>query len=84
MSETRCGDHEGEASPSKGASTQDTPQSAPEPEMIEVTLGTDPDTLPECLMREVRASIRYVRFRYDRFTAQYLPGHRVYLSLIHI
>ena len=51
MSETTCGDHEGQASPSEGASTQGTPEPAPEPEVIEVALGTDPDTLPKCLVR---------------------------------
>ena len=35
MSETTCGDHEGKASPSEGASTQGTPKPAPDPEVIE-------------------------------------------------
>ena len=53
MSETTCGDHEGQASPSEGASTQGTPQPAPEPEVIEVALGTDPDNY---------LSVRYLRY----------------------
>ena len=44
MSETTGGDREGQASPSKGGSTQGTP----EPEVIEVALGTDLNTLPNC------------------------------------
>ena len=48
MSETTYGDDEGQATPSEGASTQGTPEPAPELEVIEVTLGTDPDTLPKC------------------------------------
>ena len=40
MSETTGGgDDEGQASPSEGASTQDTPEPAPEPEVIEVAPG---------------------------------------------
>ena len=48
MNETSCGDHEVQASPSEGASTQATPEPAPEPEVIEVALDMDPDTLPKC------------------------------------
>ena len=51
MSETTCGDHQGQASPSEGANTQGTPERAPEPEVIEVALGTDTDTSPK---RKVR------------------------------
>ena len=39
--------HEGQASPSEGASAQGTPEQASEPEVIEVALDTDPDTLPK-------------------------------------
>ena len=39
MSKNTCGDHEGQASPSEGASTQGTPEPAPEPEVIEVVTG---------------------------------------------
>ena len=48
MSETTRGNHKGQASPSEGASTQDTPELAPEREVIEVALGTNPDALPKC------------------------------------
>ena len=44
MSETTRGDREGQASPSEGASTQGTPEPAPEPAVFDVTLGTDLDT----------------------------------------
>ena len=50
MGEITFGDHEGQASPSEGASTHGTPEPAPEPapepEVIEVALGTDLDILP--------------------------------------
>ena len=39
MSETSGGDHEGQASRSEGASTQDDPEPALEPEVIEVAPG---------------------------------------------
>ena len=48
MSETTYGDDEGQATPSEGASTQGTPGLAPVPEVIEVALATNPDTLRKC------------------------------------
>ena len=64
--------HEGQASPSEGASTRGTLEPAPEPEVIEVTLDTDPDTLP-LSVRYVRYGPRYptyLSFSYDRYAAQ--------------
>ena len=70
MSETT--NHGGQASSSEGARTQGTPEPAPEPEVIEVALDTDPDTLPLSI-RYVRYGPRYLTylsFRYDRYAAQ--------------
>ena len=60
MSETTCGDHEGQASPSEGASTQGTPEQAPEPEVIEVALGTTPIPYLRVTGRYVRYGPRYL------------------------
>ena len=51
MIETTYGDHEGQASPSEADSTQGIPEPAPEPEVVEVALGTAPDTLRKCYVR---------------------------------
>ena len=58
MSETTCGDDEGQASPSEGASTQRIPEPATEPEVIEVALGRTP--IPYLSVRYVRYGPRYL------------------------
>ena len=86
MSETTCGDHEGQASPSEGASTQGTPEPAPEQEVIEVALGTTPipylsvrtlgaglDTLHKFEARQVRRSILT---RVSGIAINEIPGFR--------
>ena len=59
MSETTCGDHEGQASPSEGASTQGTP----EPEVIEIALATTP--IPYLSVRYVRYGTRHPAYFLD-------------------
>ena len=60
MSETTGGDHEGQASPSEGASTQDGPEPVSEPEVIEVAPGKTVAVITPKLVYQINGETKHV------------------------
>ena len=61
MSDIIGGDQEGQASPSEGANTQDGPEPAPEPEVIEVALSKTGRDRSQACLHDKRGQAGYAR-----------------------